>query len=372
LQPFQFYFDIFLTDLKKLNILTPNIWPKASEHIKEQIDMIKNLEKKGYTYKTSDGIYFDSKKFKDYGKLARLKIEELEAGASGAIVLAMDEKKHKTDFALWKFSDTKGSVRRQQEWKSPWGIGFPGWHIECSAMSKKYLGNNFDIHTGGEDLIPVHHTNEIAQSESATGKKFVNYWLHGAFVLHRGEKISKSTGGLYTLSELEEKGYNALHFRYMTLLTHYRKPLGFSLESLDSAKNVYERIERKIIELKKEEHKGNDKSLLYEKKFLEAINDNLNMPRAIKVFWQVLDDFDFSPKKKIKLLENFDRVLGLGISNVREEEIKIPTEVKKLISAREEARKKKMWVEADILRQRIKERGFILEDTAKGPKVREA
>jgi len=363
-----FYFDIFLIDLKKLNILAPNIWPKASEHIKEQIDMIKNLEKKGYTYKTSDGIYFDSSKFKNYGKLAKLKVSGLKAGKR----VAEREKKNKTDFALWKFSDLKGGVRRQQEWKSPWGIGFPGWHIECSAMSKKYLGDNFDIHTGGEDLIPVHHTNEIAQSESVTGKKFVNYWLHGAFVLHRGEKISKSTGGLYTLSELEEKGYNALHFRYMTLLTHYRKPLGFSLESLDSAKNVYERIERKIIELKKEEHKGNDKSGMYEKRFLEAINDNLNMPRAIKVFWQVLDDFDFSPKKKIKLLENFDRVFGLGIKDVREEEIKISEDVRKLISAREKARKRKMWVEADILRQRIRERGFILEDTTKGSKVRKA
>ena len=196
-----YYFEIFKEDLKKLNIREPSNFPKASLHIKEQIKLIKDLEKKGFTYETDDGIYFDSSKFKNYGKLAKLKISGLKAGTR----VEVGNKKNKTDFALWKFSESSG--KREQEWDSPWGIGFPGWHLECSAMSMKYLGKTFDIHTGGEDHVPVHHTNEIAQSEASTGKKFVNYWLHGAFLLSKGKKVSKSKGGLYTISDLEEQGF---------------------------------------------------------------------------------------------------------------------------------------------------------------------
>ncbi len=222
-----YYFNAYYNDLKKLNVLMPNVWAKATEHIKEQIELINRLEEKGFTYKTSDGIYFDSSKFKDYGKIANLKKENLKAGKR----VSLGEKKNLTDFALWKFSSEPG--KRQQEWESPWGIGFPGWHIECSAMSTKYLGQHFDIHTGGEDHIPVHHTNEIAQSEAASGKKFVNYWMHISFLLFKGEKVSKSKGGLYTLSELEQLGYKPEHYRYLVLQTHYRKPLNFSIENLD-------------------------------------------------------------------------------------------------------------------------------------------
>jgi len=360
----KFYFDVFKNDLEKLNILMPDLWPKATEHIKEQIDLIKKLEKKSYTYGTEDGIYFDSTKFKRYGTLAKLKIEGLQAGKR----IAKGEKRNNTDFALWKFSTNPGE--RQQEWNSPWGLGFPGWHLECSAMSMKYLGNNFDIHTGGEDHVPIHHTNEIAQSEAATGKKFVNYWLHGAFLIHKGEKVSKSKGGLYTVSELEDLGFEPLHFRYLSLLTHYRKQLSFSLDNLDSAKNAYERMKRKVVELKGQSHKGNDYVEKYEKKFIAAFNDDLNIPKALDIFWQVLDDFNFEPKKKLKLLEKFDSVLGLGIMDMKEEDVKITAEIKKLINAREYARKKKMWAEADVLRQRIREKGFVLEDTAKGVRVR--
>jgi len=325
--------------------------------------LIKKLEKKGFTYKTSDGLYFDSTKFKDYGKLANLKKESLKAGKR----LARKDKKHNTDFALWKFSEKPGV--RQQEWESPWGIGFPGWHIECSAMSMKYLGEHFDIHTGGEDHISVHHTNEIAQSECSTGKKFVSYWLHGAFLLFKGEKVSKSKGGLFTVSELEEKGYNPLDFRYMCLLTHYKKPLDFSLDNLDSAKNAFERVKRKIIEFKKEHHKGNDMTKEYEKEFIEAADDDLNMPRAMQVFIRALDDFDFDSKKKIKLLEKFDEVLGLGIKGIKEDEVKVPADVKKMIDAREQLRKGEKWAEADILRERIKEAGFLIKDTSQGPRA---
>ncbi len=355
-----YYFSVFEDDLKKLKIIPPDIWCKATEHIKEQIELIKKLEEKGFTYKTSDGIYFNTSKFKNYGNLAKLNIKGLKEGKR----ISKGEKKHKTDFALWKFSDMPGI--RQQEWPSPWGTGFPGWHIECSAMSMKYLGENFDIHTGGEDHIPIHHTNEIAQSESATGKKFVNYWLHGAFLLNKGEKVSKSKGGLYTLSELEKIGYSPLHFRYLCLLTHYKKPLNFSLENLDAAKTAFERIKKRIVEIKKEEHKGQNLTKDYLLKFNEAINDDLNMPEAIQIFQKALDDFDFSPIKKFKLLLKLDEILGLNIKSMQEIKIKIPENVQQLINKREELRKNKMWEEADIIRQRIKELGFSIEDTPKG------
>ena len=239
-----YYWQIFREDFKKLNITEPDIWTKATERIKEQIELIKKLEEKGYTYKTGDGIYFDTDKFKDYAKLAKLQKEGLRAGKR----IEMRDKKNKTDFALWKFSGEPG--KRQQEWQSPWGLGFPGWHIECSAMSMKYLGDSFDIHTGGIDHIPVHHTNEIAQSEAATGKKFVNFWLHGAFLVFKGEKISKSKGGLYTIAELEEKGFSPLSFRYFALTAHYRASLNFSLENLEAAQNALENLKQIILELK--------------------------------------------------------------------------------------------------------------------------
>ncbi|MBU0907893.1 MAG: cysteine--tRNA ligase [Nanoarchaeota archaeon] len=358
-----FYFKVFREDLKKLNIKEPSVWCRATEHIKEQIELIKKLEEKGFTYKTSDGIYFNSTKFKDYGKLARLKIGGLESGKR----VAFGEKKHRTDFALWKFSSP--GEKRQQEWKSPWGVGFPGWHVECSAMSMKYLGENFDIHTGGEDHISVHHTNEIAQSESATGKKFVDYWMHVAFLLNKGEKVSKSKGGFFTVSELQEKGYNPLDFRYLCLLTHYRKPLNFSLDNLDAAKNAHRKMIRKIVELKSEKHKGQDDTEKYEELFENAINDDLNLSEAIGVVWGMLDDFNFDPKKKLKLLERFDQVLGLGIKEMKEEKVEASKEILELVKEREKLRKAKMWADADIFRERILEKGFIVSDTDDGPRL---
>ena len=361
-----FYFRIFKEDLVKLNILLPDVWPKATEHIKEQIELIKKLEEKGYTYQTSDGIYFDTSKFKDYGKLAKLQKEELKAGAR----VEMREKKHNTDFALWKFSEKPGL--RQQEWESPWGLGFPGWHIECSAMSMKYLGEHFDIQTGGEDHIPVHHTNEIAQSEASTGKKFVNYWMHSAFLTFKGEKVSKSTGGLFTISELENLGYKPLAYRYFVLLTNYRKPLDFNFSNLDAAKTTFERITKKIIEIKKKHTKGNDYSNEYKKEFDEAINNDLNTPQAIQVFIKALEDLDFDSKKKLLLLERFDEVLGLGVKDIKEEKIKVPADVQKLVEAREKLRKDKKWAESDVLRERIKNKGYLVKDTSKGPEIEKA
>ncbi|RMD67224.1 cysteine--tRNA ligase [Candidatus Pacearchaeota archaeon] len=365
----EFYFSVFKQDLRKLNVLEPDVWPKASEHIKEQIELIKKLESKGYTYTTSDGIYFDSSKFKDYGKLARLKPENLKAGKR----VALREKKHKTDFALWKFSEKPGV--RQQEWDpknfgADWPTGFPGWHIECSAMSMKYLGESFDIHTGGEDHIAVHHTNEIAQSEAATGKKFVNYWLHVAFLTFKGKKVSKSTGGLYTISELEEMGYSPLAFRYLCLQTHYRKPLAFSFQNLDSAQHALERARRKVIEEKNSPRDGKDKTQTYLESFANAINDDLNTPLALQVLWQVLDDESFASDTKLALIEKFDLALGLNLSSAEEEKVRAPEEVKQLLEKREELRQKKKFEEADKLREEIKARGFAIEDTPSGPKLR--
>tara|TARA_Y100000310_G_scaffold97577_1_gene95219 strand:- start:4929 stop:6305 length:1377 start_codon:yes stop_codon:yes gene_type:complete len=351
-----YYLKIFKTDFKKLNIIEPDIWPKASEHIKEQIKLIKSLEKKGYTYKTFDGIYFDTSKVKGYGKLAKLKIEDLEAGKR----ILMKEKKLKTDFALWKFSPK--NQKRQQEWNSPWGIGFPGWHIECSAMSIKYLGKHFDIHTGGEDHIPIHHTNEIAQSEASTGQKFVNYWMHGAFLTSKGEKVSKSKGGLYTIEELEKEKFHPSSYRYLCLTTHYRKPLAFSLESLKSAQNAFESLKNKIPELKSNQtSKGSTKD--YIKRFLEAINDDLNIPKALSLIWIVLKDNSLGNKEKYKLIIDFNEILGLDLKKKKE---KTSKDISDLIKKRNTARKNKDFKLADKIRNDLSKKGIILEDTKDG------
>jgi cysteinyl-tRNA synthetase len=358
-----YYWKVFRDDFKKLNIIEPSIWTKATEHIKEQIELIKKLEEKGYTYRTEDGIYFDTSKFKDYGKMAKLNTEELIAGKR----TEMRDKKNKTDFALWKFSENPGV--RQQEWESPWGIGFPGWHIECSAMSMKYLGESFDIHTGGEDHIQVHHTNEIAQSEAATEKKFVNYWLHGAYLTFHGEKISKSKGGLYTISELEKQNFHPLSFRYMCLTTHYRKPLNFSLGILESAQNSFNRLKNIISEIKYKDEKKNKKNIdAAKKQFLEIINDNLNLPKATAFLWEILRDEKLNDSEKYELTIDFDKVLGLGLD--KEENIEIPDDVLKIVEEREVARKNKDWKKSDELREKILKKGYKIDDTKNGTKIK--
>ncbi|MAG50847.1 cysteine--tRNA ligase [archaeon] len=349
-----FYWKVFRNDFKKLNIIEPDIWSKAIDHIKEQIALIKKLEKKGYTYKTSDGIYFNTAKFKNYSKLAKLKKEGLKAGAR----IKLGEKKNKTDFVLWKFSEKSGV--RQQEWKSPFGLGFPGWHIECSAMCMKYLGDNFDIHTGGIDHIPVHHTNEIAQSEAATGKKFVNYWLHGAFLTSKGKKISKSKGGLYTISELEEKEFRPLSYKYFTFTAHYRSPLNFDLKALESAQNSHKRLKNIISEIKDD----NKLNKTYLKKFENAINNDLDMPSAISILWQLVRDK--KAQGKVKTIKEMDKVFGLDL--LKKERSKISDNIKNLIKEREDARKVKDFKKADKIRDKLREQGIILEDTKEGVK----
>lgn len=357
------YLSVFREDMKKLHIREPRVWAKATDHIREQIALVKKLEKKGFTYQTSDGIYFHSSRFPNYGRLGRLQVAGLDEGAR----VSMGEKKHKIDFALWKFSEIPGM--RQQEWSAFGRVGYPGWHIECSAMAMKYLGEHFDIHTGGEDHIPVHHTNEIAQSEAATGKKFVNYWMHGAFLTFAGEKVSKSKGGLYTVSELQEQGYHPLDYRYLCLMTHYRKPLDFSLEALDAAKNARERLARKVIELRGVKSKGADHGPAYASSFLQAVNDDLNISEALAVMWAVVDDEGFDAKKKLRLLGEFDKVLGLDFANMKEKKFSVPVAVKKLVAEREQARKVRDWARADALRNSIAHKGFVVEDSPAGPKI---
>jgi cysteinyl-tRNA synthetase len=349
------YTDVFKSDLKKLNILEPDYWPKATEHIKEQIELIKKLEQNGYTYKTSVGLIFDTSKFKDYGKLAKLKLDDLKAGFR---VKIDDERKNKSDFALW----ITNQPNHLMLWDSPWGVGFPGWHIECSAMSMKYLGEQFDIHTGGEEHIPVHHTNEIAQSEAATGKKpWVKYWLHLRWLVINGGKMSKSLGNVYQLIDLEEKGYDPFDFRYFCLSGHYRKNLNFTLENLDNAKNSLERL-RRIIEEIKEDLKINER---YLKEFESAINNDLDMPKAIQVLWKLVRDEKATGK--IKTIEKMDSVFGLDL--LKKEKIEIPVEIKRLVEGRENARINKDFKKSDEIREKIKSLGYKIDDTKEGVKI---
>ncbi len=358
------YLGVFKQDMKMLHIEEPSLWCKATDHITEQIKLIQTLEKKGYTYVTDDGVYFDSTKFKNYGQLARLNVKGLKPGKR----VVMGDKRAPSDFALWKFSEKPGV--RQQEWDSPWGLGYPGWHIECSAMAMKYLGKTFDIHTGGEDHIPVHHTNEIAQSEGATGKKFVNYWLHGAFLTFKGEKVSKSKGGLYTLSELGALDYTPMHYRYLCYLTHYRKQLDFSLKGLDAARTAYERLLAKYHGLSPSGKTMASREKTYREAFEQAIGDDFNMPVALSVVWKLLDDNTLGDAQKKDLIDEFDRVFGFNLARTHREQAVVSPEVTLLVAEREVARQTKNWKRADELRALIRKKGFDLADTAQGPVLR--
>jgi cysteinyl-tRNA synthetase len=371
----EFYTKAFFEDTKRLNILKPTIVCKATEHIKEMIALIQKLEKNGYTYVIDDGVYYDTSKFKDYGKLTGMTFEKLqESLKAGARIELNPQKRNITDFALWKFSPK--DKKRQMEWDSPYGVGFPGWHIECSAMSMNYLGESFDIHCGGVDHIPIHHTNEIAQAEGATGKKFVNYWLHGAFLV-MGEKIkmAKSVGNIITLQTLIDSGFDPLDYRYLCLTAHYRSELRFTWDNLQAAKKslsaLRERIEMMEEAVKKEKIKSDSKMVeKYRQMFLEVINDDLNTPRALSVVWSLVRSGEkISLKDRLKLLRIFDRVLGLDLGKKRKKE-RLPEKVKKLINEREKQRKLGNYEEADKIREKIKKLGFIIEDTPEGVRLK--
>ena len=362
----EFYTNAFKKDIKKLNILEPDVWCKATDYIKEQIDLIKALEKKGYTYKTSDGIYYDTAKFKNYNKLSHLPLEKLKEGARVEKNL---EKKNPTDFALWKFSPK--DVKRQQEWPSPWGVGFPGWHIECSAMSLAILKDQLDIHCGGIDHINVHHTNEIAQSEAATGKKFFNFWLHNAFLnIAGGKKMAKSEENFLTLENaLIKKGINPLAFRFAALGTHYRKPMEYSEEGIRAAGNGLKHLGNQMRDLTPALSLARRGSINadFKKKFLEAINDDLNMPQALAVAQEVLKS-KLADKEKLAAVLDFDKVLGLNLASALKEK-KLPAQVEKLAEARQAARNKKDFSKSDKLRKKIEKLGYLVEDTKDGQRV---
>ncbi len=358
----EFYTEKFMEDISNLNIIFPDIFCKATETIEDQVKMIKTLEKKGFTYKTDDGIYFDTSKVSDYTKLSHQNLDKLKEGAR---VEVNTQKRNSTDFSLWKFSPK--NEKRQMEWDSPWGTGFPGWHIECSAMSVKYLGEHFDIHCGGIDAIDLHHTNEIAQTESATGiKPWVNYWIHGEhLILNDGDKMSKSSGEALTLrSQFLDNNISPLVFRYATFLVHYRKKMKWGEDILQGAINGFNNLGDKIKNLG---HDIGEIDLALREEFLSTINDDLNMPKALAVLGEVFKA-DIPNANKLATILDFDKVFGLKLENFIGKK-DIPSEIVLLAKEREKARNEKDWKKSDEIRNTIKEKGFKIEDTDTGFKI---
>jgi len=360
-----FYTEAFRSDMRKLNLLEPTVWCRATETLPEQIALIRTLEEKGYTYRTSDGIYFDTAKFTGYTKLSHQNLAALQEGAR---VEKNPEKRNATDFALWKFSPT--GVKRQMEWESPWGVGFPGWHVECSAMSMKFLGDQLDIHCGGTDHIDVHHTNEIAQSEAATGKPFFNYWMHGAFlIIAGGKKMAKSEGNFLTLdSSFTDRGIDPLVYRFAAFQTHYRKPMEYSPDAVEAAQNGLQHLRNQVRRLMDrcmgtvgrvdESAKG---------RFLAQVNDDLNMPRAMAVVQELLKS-ERDEADRLATVLDFDHVLGLDLDRVGEPQ-RLPEDIESLAEQRKAARAAKDWAESDRLRDEIQSRGYVVQDTPDGMKV---
>ncbi len=365
------YTEAFLEDLTALNIKHPSALPRASEHIRADIALIETLIQKEYAYRTASGVYFDTVRFKGYGKLGGIDIEKLKEGARVAV---NEEKRSQSDFALWKRNDDLG-------WDSPWGRGFPGWHIECSAMAMEYLGKEIDIHTGGVDHIGTHHNNEIAQSEAATGKPFSRFWLHNAHVLMEGTKVSKSLGNTVKLRQLKEHGFHPLSYRYWLLTGHYRRQMNFSFNALEGAQTALRRLQRTFAE-EFGGARGGRVSEAYALRFLEAMNNDMDTPKALAILWDLVKDAEVAKADKRATLLHFDRVLGLGLKDLaqsresrvavdirREEVDDLPDPIRALVDERERARQEKEWQRADDLRKELTEQGYHLEDTPTGPKV---
>lgn len=354
------YTDAFMKDIKALNIDTPEHIAKATEHIREMEIYVNDIVKNGYAYETSKGVYFDTSKLPNYGKmLSNNNIDDLKAGAR---VEVDTEKRNPQDFALW----IKAPKEHIMKWNSKWGLCYPGWHIECSAMSRKYLGDKFDIHTGGVDHIPIHHENEIAQSIGATGHNLANYWMHVEFLLIDGGKMSKSLGNVYTLNDLKAKGIDALSYRYFTYSSHYRNKLNFTWDAIKSAKNSLNKL-RDMIALHKDVNKKIDKNIIskYEEQFLDAVNDDMNMPVAISIVWEIAKEKEKS-NDFYELIKKFDSVLSLDLDKNDKEDINIPEDIKLILNERKDARENKNFAKSDELRDKLKELGYIVKDTKDG------
>lgn len=353
------YTDAFMGDIEKLNIDKPEHIAKATDHISEMEEYVNEILKNGYAYETSKGIYFDTSKLPEYGKmLSNNNIDELKAGAR---IEVDEEKRNPQDFALW----IKAPKEHIMKWDSKWGLCYPGWHIECSAMSRKYLGDKFDIHTGGVDHIPIHHENEIAQAIGATGKTQANYWMHVEFLLIDSGKMSKSLGNVYRISDLEEKGIDALSYRYFTYTSHYRNKLNFTWDAIKSSQVSLNKL-RELVNTHRGVENKIDKGIIneYEKRFLDAINDDMNMPVAISIIWEVAKEKNKS-NDYYELIKKFDSVVSLDLDKNIKEEI-ISDEIQSILDERKLARDKKDFAKSDILRDKLKELGYVVKDTKEG------
>ena len=361
----EFYTNAFMKDMKSLNIDMPEIVTKATDNINQMLEMVQEIVKNGYAYETSTGIYFDVSKLDKYPVLSNNSVEGQEAGAR----IEIDpEKKNPYDFAIW----IKAPDNHIMKWDSPWGKSYPGWHIECSAMSRRFLGENFDIHTGGVDHIPVHHENEIAQCKGAFGHNPANYWMHCEFLLVDGGKMSKSLGNVYTISELQEKGIEPLAFKMFCFSSHYRNKLNFTWEGVKASAKSLERLRNgyQLHKNGKDAMSDVDKENLshIEEKFHQAINDDLNMPLALSFVWEATRYEKKSPEIA-KLLEKFDTVLGLEIDKMYNTEQEIPDEILELVDQRKQARLNKDWVKSDELRDLIQSKGYTIKDTKDGMEI---
>ena len=355
---------VFQTDLERLGVEAPDVWCKATDHIREQIEMIQTLEQKGFTYRTSDGIYFDTSMDPHYGELARLQLDQQQTQER---IEGSSEKRRPQDFALWKLSP-EGAPKRQMEWDSPWGAGFPGWHIECSAMSSKYLGETFDIHTGGIDHIPVHHPNEIAQSEGAYGKRpWVKVWMHSAWMMFESGKMSKSKGATLNLDHLLERGVEPDAYRFFHHNAHYRQQSTYSDDALQRARTGYQRLARHARDLQEAtDSKGRDQVEAVRGRFRAALADDLNAPQALAVVWETVRTPELGSVEKWELLREFADVLGLRLWDDVQAEGQSDARVEALVRERDAARAAKDWGRADEIRQQLKAEGIILEDSPQG------
>ena len=357
----RFYEEKFFEDTEELNIWQPHIKSRATEHIPEMIDFIQILMDKGYAYLAGGNVYFSVERFPRYGEMALLNLDQQVAGAR----IEVDENKHNPyDFVLW-FTESK-FPNQVMKWPSPWGVGFPGWHIECSVMAIKYLGEHVDIHCGGIDHIPVHHTNEIAQSEAALGHRWVNYWLHGEFLVLKKSKMSKSSGTFLTLAELRKQGFSALDYRYFCLGTHYRRNLEFSWEALQGAQNAVANLRGFYLDWPEQNGGGDNERIdSYRQEFDAALAQDLNAPQGLATVWKMTRDPELAPADKRALLLDFDQVLGLGVEDWRKEEL--PAELQRLLAERQEARASRDFARADEIRAKLLEANVAVKDTRTGP-----